>query len=160
MTRMRLVFMCLSETDLDCCVGVGTGPHLAIKGVGRVRFQLYLGGFLEVVKVLYIPKLTINFLSPSALDEKVFGVIFYGGHVLYILRKKIQTLLGVGCERLYRFLSRPMLGSNGFLDSYFVSKSGQVAHERELIPGTQSSSRTLRGLSRHDWRKVDAHESA
>jgi hypothetical protein len=29
-----------------------------------------------------------------------------------------------------------VLGSSGFLESDFVSESGQVAWERELIPGT------------------------
>jgi hypothetical protein len=81
MTGMRLVFLGLSETNSDCCVGVGTSPQLAVKGVGSVRFQLDLGGFLEVFKVLYVPELTVNFLSVSTLDESGFGVVFYGGHV-------------------------------------------------------------------------------
>jgi hypothetical protein len=38
MTRMRLVFLSLLETYSDCCVGVDTGPQLAVKGVGSVRF--------------------------------------------------------------------------------------------------------------------------
>ena len=38
MTRMRLVFLSLLEIDLDCCVGVGTDPQLAVKGVGSVIF--------------------------------------------------------------------------------------------------------------------------
>jgi hypothetical protein len=36
-------------------------------------------------------------------------------------------LLGVGYERL---LGRPVLGSSGFLDSYSVLESGQVAWKR------------------------------
>jgi hypothetical protein len=40
-----------------------------------------------------------------------------------------------------------------------VSESGQVAWERELIPGTQSSSETLIGISRHEWTQLDAQES-
>jgi hypothetical protein len=43
-----------------------------------------------------------------------------------------------------------MLGSSGFLDSFSMSESGQVARERKLISGTHSSSGTLRGCSRHD----------
>jgi hypothetical protein len=54
MTRTRLVFLSLSETDSDCCVGVGTSRQLAVKGVGSVRFQLESGGFLEVAEVLYV----------------------------------------------------------------------------------------------------------
>jgi hypothetical protein len=38
MTRMRLVFLSLSEIDSDYCVGVGIGPQLAVKGVRSVRF--------------------------------------------------------------------------------------------------------------------------
>jgi hypothetical protein len=60
------------------------------------------------------------------------------------------VMLGVGYERLYRLLGRPVLGSIGFLDSYSVLESWQVARERELIHGTQSSSGTLKGLSRHE----------
>jgi hypothetical protein len=52
-----------------------------------------------------------------------------------------------------------VVGSSGFLDSESVSESGQVARERELIPGTQSSSRTLRGLNRHELTQMDAQES-
>ena len=43
-----------------------------------------------------------------------------------------------------------MLGSNGFMDSDSMLASGQVARERELISGTQSSFETLKILSRHD----------
>jgi hypothetical protein len=80
----------------------------------------------------------------------------------YILWEQLQTqqvMLGVGYEGLYRLLGRPVLGSSGFLDSDSVSESGQVARERELIPGTQSSSGTLRGLNRHEWTQMDAQES-
>jgi hypothetical protein len=65
-------------------VGVGTGPHLAVKGVGSVRFQLELGGFLEVVGVLYIPEMTVNLLSVSTLEVDEFGVAFYCGGYCYI----------------------------------------------------------------------------
>jgi hypothetical protein len=98
----------------------------------------------------------------STLDESGFGVVFYGGHVfLYYVGATADTtvMLGVGYEGLYRLLGRPVLGSSGFLDSDSVSESGQVARERELIPGTQSSSSTLKGLSRHEWTQRDARES-
>ena len=37
-------------------------------------------------------------------------------------------------------------------------ESGQVAQERDLILGTQSSSETLRGLIRHELTHMDAQE--
>ena len=69
------------------------------------------------------------------------------------------VMLGVKYEGLYRLLGRPMLGSSGFLDSDSVSESWQVARERELIHGTQSSSGTLKGLNRHESTQLDAQES-
>ena len=59
-------------------------------------------------------------------------------------------MLGVRYERLYRLLGRPVVGLSGFMDSEYVSESGQVARERELTPRTQSSSNTLRGLNMHE----------
>jgi hypothetical protein len=79
MTGLRLVFLDLTEIDLDCRVNCGASPQLAVKRVGRVRFQLESRGLLEVVEVLYIPELTVNLLSVSVLDESGFGVVFYGG---------------------------------------------------------------------------------
>jgi hypothetical protein len=162
MTGLRSVFLDLTEIDSDCRVNCGVGPQLAVKGVGRVRFQLESGGLLEVGEVLYIPELTVNLLSVSALDESGFGVVFYGGHVfLYPVGATADTavMLGVKYEGLYRLLGRPVLGSSGFLDSDSVSESWQVARERELIHGTQSSSGTLKGLSRHESTQMDAQES-
>jgi hypothetical protein len=54
-----------------------------------------------------------------------------------------------------------MAGSSGFLDSESVpvSKSEQVARKSELIPGTQASSSTLRGLSWYEMIHLDAQES-
>jgi hypothetical protein len=43
-----------------------------------------------------------------------------------------------------------VLGSSGFLDSDYVFESGQVARERGLIPGTQSSSSTLKGINKNE----------
>jgi hypothetical protein len=125
-------------------------------------FQLESGGLLEVGEVLYVSELTINFLSVSALDESGFGVVFNNGHVfLYPVGETVDTtvMLGVKYEGLYRFLGRLVLGSSGFRDSDSVLESWQVAQEKELIHGTQSSSGTLKGLNKHESTQLDAHES-
>jgi hypothetical protein len=128
MTGLRSVFLDLTEIDSDCRVNCGASPQLAVKGVGRVRFQLESGGLLEVSEVLYIPELTTNFLSVSALDESGFGVVFYGGHVfLYPVGATTDTKMMLGVKYVYMLLGRPILGSSGFLDSDFVSESEQVA---------------------------------
>jgi hypothetical protein len=139
MTGPRTFFLDLTEIDSECILNCGAGPQLAVKGVGRVRFQLESGGLLEVVEVLYIPELTVNFLSVSTLNESGFGFVFYGGHVfLHLVGETTDTtvMLGVKYESLYRLLGRLVLGSSGFLDSDFVSESWQEARERGLIPGT------------------------
>jgi hypothetical protein len=46
MTGLRSVFLDLTEIDSNCRVNCGADPQLAVKGVGRVRFQLELGGIL------------------------------------------------------------------------------------------------------------------
>jgi hypothetical protein len=86
MTRMRLVFLSLLETDSNCCVGVGTDPQLAVKGVGSVRFQLESGGFLEVVGVFYVLEMMVNLLSVSSLKVDRFGVPFYCGRIWELLQ--------------------------------------------------------------------------
>jgi hypothetical protein len=139
MTGMRSVFLSLLEIDSDCFLDSGANSQLAVKGVGSVRFQLESGGFLEVAEVLFIPKMTVNLLSVSTLEIDGFGVAFFCGRVfLYPEGATPDTtvLLGVRHERLYRLLGQPVIGSSGFLDSEFVLESGQVARERELIPGT------------------------
>jgi len=127
-----------------------------------VRFQLELGGLLEVAKVLNIPQLTVNFISVSTLDESGFGVVFYNGHVfLYSIGSTADTtiMFGVKYERMYRLLGRPMLGSSGFLDSYFMSKSWKESQKRGLILRTRSSSETLKGIKMHEMTQKDAQKS-
>jgi hypothetical protein len=160
----EVVFLSLSEIDSECFVDSGVDSQLALKGVGSVRFQLESGGFLEVAEVLFIPEMTINLLSVSALEIDGFGVAFYYGRVfLYLEGATPDTtiLLGVRHERLYRLLGQLVIGSSGYLDSesVSVSESGQVAWERELISGTQFSSSTLRGLNRYELTQTDAQES-
>jgi hypothetical protein len=50
MTRMRSMFLSVSETDSYCCVDCGTSTMHSMKWVGRVRFQLETGGSVEVAK--------------------------------------------------------------------------------------------------------------
>jgi hypothetical protein len=54
-----------------------------------------------------------------------------------------------------------VIGSSGFFDSesMSVSESKKVARERELIPRTQSSSITLKGLSKYELTQTDTQES-
>jgi hypothetical protein len=98
----------------------------------------------------------------SSLKVDGFGVAFYCGRVFLYLKGDTPdtiVMLGVRYERLYRLLGRPVLGSSGFMDLDSMLESGQVAWERELISGTQSSFETLKGLIKHESRQIDAEES-
>jgi hypothetical protein len=162
MTRLRSVFLDLTEIDSYCSVNYGTSPQHVVMGVVRMRFQLDSGGLMEVGEVLYVPELTLNFLLVSTLDESGFGVVFNNGHVfLYPMGENPNTtvMLGVKYEGLYKLLSRPVLGSSRFLDLDSVSEGCQVAREIELIHGTQSSFGTLKGLNRHESTQLDAQEN-
>jgi hypothetical protein len=119
-------------------VGCGASTRLAVKGVGCVRFQLELGGFLELAEVLFVPKLPVNLLLVSALEVDGCGVVFFRGLVfLYPEGATPDTtiLLGVQHERLYRLLGQLVVGSSGFLDSesVSVSESEQVDRKSELV---------------------------
>jgi hypothetical protein len=114
MIRLRLVFLDLTEIDSEYSMNCGVSPQHAVKGVGRMRFQLESGGLLEVGEVLYVPELTVNFLPVSYLDESGFGVVFNSGHVfLYHVGETVDTavMLGVKYEGLYRLLDRLVLGA-------------------------------------------------
>jgi hypothetical protein len=117
-----------------------------------------------VDEMFFIPELTVNLLSVSAVEIDGIGVAFFCGRVFLYPEGATPTttvLLGVRHERLYRSLGQPVVGSSGFLDSesVSVSESGKVAQERELILGTQSSSNTLRGLNRCELTQMDDQES-
>ena len=67
MIGMRNVFLSYTELSPGSVVGCGvcTRHRLAVKGVGKVRFRLESGGCMELVEVLYVPKLPMNILSIS-----------------------------------------------------------------------------------------------
>jgi hypothetical protein len=107
----------------------------AMKGVGCVRFQLELGGSLEVAEVLFVPKLKVNLLSVSALQDMGYAVMFEDGQVL--IRSEGATLdaamrLGIREGMMYKVLGQPIVGSKEILDqrSVSVESSGRVASSK------------------------------
>eukprot|EP01018_Ginkgo_biloba_P038969 Gb_38766 [translate_table: standard] len=122
----------------------------AVRGVGRVRFQLEFGNPLEMDEVLFVPGLKLNLLSVSALEDDGYAVLFEGGHVLiYPLRvEPIEAvLLGDRRDKMYIVRGQPMYGESGWLSD---SKSEREAPEIEVVPSIQSS---IQGSGR------DAHSS-
>jgi hypothetical protein len=112
------MFLSVSEMGLDLHVGGGVDTMHAVKGVGRVRFQLESGGSLEVARVIYVPRLKL--LSVSTLEDMGYAVMFEDGQVL-IHSEGANTLdatvrLGIREGMIYRLLGQPMCGSKGILD--------------------------------------------
>jgi len=60
-------------------MGCGDSTKHAVEGVGCVRFELELGGFLEVTEMLFVPEIPVNFLSASSLEDEGCGVFFFHG---------------------------------------------------------------------------------
>jgi hypothetical protein len=73
-------------------------------GVGRVRFQLEYGGFLELDGVLFVPGLRVNLLSVSALEDVGYCTLFNREHV-FIYREGADPvelqLIGDRTNKLY-----------------------------------------------------------
>jgi hypothetical protein len=85
MTRMRSMFLSVSETYLDYHVDCGTSAMHAVKGVRCVKFQLESRESLEVAEVLFVPELKVSFLSVSTLEDERYGVVFEHGNVFIYL---------------------------------------------------------------------------
>jgi hypothetical protein len=82
----------------------------AVRGVGRVRFQLEYGGFLELDGVLFVPGLRVNLLSVSALEDVGYCTLFKREHV-FIYREGVDPvelqLIDDRVDRLYMLRGQP-----------------------------------------------------
>jgi hypothetical protein len=76
MTRMRSVFLSVSETGSDYHVKSGACTRHAVKGVECVRFQLESRVSMELDEVMYVPELRVNLLSISALADMGYTMLF------------------------------------------------------------------------------------
>lgn len=56
-----------------------------MKGIGTIRFQLEACGFMEIEHMLFVPKLRVNLLSVSTLEDGGDGITFQQGKVLVSL---------------------------------------------------------------------------
>lgn len=118
MTGMRSVFLSFTETDSGCYVGCGANTKhvLSIKGVGNVKFQLEIGGFLELVEALFIIDILVNFLLVLTFEVGGYGIVLIIEYMFLYLEGSILAMLGVRSERLYRLLEQPIIGSIEWLD--------------------------------------------
>jgi hypothetical protein len=86
------------------------GMARAVRGVGRVRFRLEYGGFLELDEVLFVPGLRVNLFSVSALEDVGYCTLFKREHV-FIYREGVDPvelqLIDDRVDRLYMLRRQP-----------------------------------------------------
>jgi hypothetical protein len=100
MTSQRDILSCLTEKNFPHKVTLGDDYQYPIKGVGESNYKLDSGTPMKMKDVLYVPGLTKNLLSISALDKKGFRVAFIDGEVLMWPKgKTMEEAIVVGKEK-------------------------------------------------------------
>lgn len=74
MIGMRSMFLSVSEIESNYYARCGVRTMHVVNPVGTVVFQVESRGSLEVVKVMHVPKMKINFLLVSNLEYE--GYVF------------------------------------------------------------------------------------
>jgi hypothetical protein len=82
MTGQKDILSSLIENKFPQKVSLGDDYQYSIKGMGESTYKLDLGTPMRMKDVLYVPGLTKNLLSTSALNKKCFRVSFIDGEVL------------------------------------------------------------------------------
>jgi len=86
---------------------------------------------MGIEHMLYVLYLKVNLLLVAAFEDDEYEIMFQDGHVLVYSKEATQDMaivLGVQKERLYRLLGRPIIGSNGLLDSTSDSSSNSMSY--------------------------------
>jgi hypothetical protein len=97
MTSQRDILSCLSEKKFSQKVTLRDDYQYPIKGVGESNYKLNSRTPMKMKDVLYIPGLTKNLLSISALEKKGFKVAFIDGEVL-VWGKTMEEAIVIGKE--------------------------------------------------------------
>ena len=118
------------------------GMH-AVRGTGRVCFQLQVGGLLEIGGVLFVPWLGKNLLSVVALEDAGYTTLFGRGHVFIHSENEgldNMVLFGERRGKVYMLLRQHMSEESGWLsDSRSMSEEEWEILQIEVVPSNQSS---------------------
>jgi hypothetical protein len=111
MTRIWQAFLIIIEIGPDQLLESEGVVARFVRGVGRVRFGLEYGGFLELDGVRFVPRLRVNLLSISALENDGYCTLFKRGHV-FIYGEGADPvepqLIGDRVDRLYMLRGQPL----------------------------------------------------
>jgi hypothetical protein len=162
MTGIWRVFLDFTEIGPGRQVVNEGGMARAVRGVGNVRFQLEFGGLLEIDGVLFVPGLSVNLLSVSALQDVGYCVLFKRNHV-FIYREGVDPvelqLIGNRVNRLYMLRGQPMMcDSASDEEREEASETAVAPRYQSCIPREESESllSTGRRLSQVD--RTDAQD--
>ena len=101
------MFLSISELEPRYIVN----EMYAVRGTGRVHFQLQTGELIEVEGVLFVPRLGKNLLSVAALEDAGYTTLFRRGHVFIHSESDgldSMVLLGETRGRIYMLLGQHM----------------------------------------------------
>jgi hypothetical protein len=99
MTDQRHILTSLTKKEFPQKVSLGDDYQYPIKGMGESTHKLDSGIPMKMKDVLYVPCLTKNLLSMSALYKKCFKVAFIDGEVLMWPKgKTIEDAIVIGTE--------------------------------------------------------------
>jgi transposase InsO family protein len=99
MTGQRDILSRLSKKKFPQKVTLGDDYQYPIKGVGESNYKLDSGTPMKMKDVLYVPGLTKNLLSISALEKKDFRVAFiYGEVLMWAKGKTMEEAIVIGKE--------------------------------------------------------------
>jgi transposase InsO family protein len=99
MTGQRDILSCLSENKFSQKVTLGDDYQYPIKGVGESNYKLNSRTPMKMKDVLYVPGLTKNLLSISALEKKGVRVTFIDGEVfMWAKGKTMEEAIIIGKE--------------------------------------------------------------
>jgi hypothetical protein len=82
MTEQRDILSYILEKKFSQKVTLGDDYQYPIKGVGESNYKFNSWNSMKMKDILYVPGLTKNLLSSSALEKKGFIIAFIDGEVL------------------------------------------------------------------------------
>jgi hypothetical protein len=99
MTGEREIFSSLTDKNFPWKVTLGDDYQYPIKGLGDSNYKLDSATPMKMKDVVYVPGLTKDLLSISALDKKGFRVAFIDGEFLISSKgKTIEDAIVIGTK--------------------------------------------------------------
>ena len=118
MTGVREYFSSYKEEQMNFQITMGNSTKCTPVGRGAIVFQMEAKSSVKVTNALHVPRLAMNLISVSQLQDKGYDIHFIGKKVYVKHASWKQTRqIGVRSNRLYRLhLESPMALISSSLD--------------------------------------------